>query len=174
MKGIFESVLKKPGFVSDSTRWFSFLPEREQLALKVLAVFLLLVLLFYGVWKPSVNYKEEAERIFNANTELLTWMRGKEELARSLADKQETNNPTNNSILSIVDNSSKAYNITLQRYEPKRNNGIRIWLQDTRFNDLIIWLDELAVSNNIDIEQLNIDRKGNNGLVDAHIELSAL
>ena len=50
------------------------LPRRDQQALSVLAVAVLLGILYFGVWRPATGFHNEAVESRERATELLAWL----------------------------------------------------------------------------------------------------
>jgi general secretion pathway protein M len=169
-KRIFPSFAEK---AQQYKTWFYSLNQRERLALQVLGVFLGLLFFYFGIWRPIDSYRAEAEREYQSQAELYEWMQVNESLARQRQGIPEQNSVASvdsSSILATVDNTAQLHNIMLQRYEPSQDNGVRIWLENTSFNDLIVWLNELHTEKGISIQELSIQKEANEGFVNSRIE----
>jgi general secretion pathway protein M len=77
------------------------------------------------------------------------------------------------SLLSVIDRTAKKHQLksTLQKAQPDGDNGVRLWLVNITFDQLIEWLDQLELEYGIYVSDIAIERDEVNGLVDSRILL---
>ncbi len=136
--------------------WYSGLASRDQLMVKGLSAIIMIALLFVWIWQPSVDAKQKANQRFQS--ELSFHNKLKENAFLFNSGKAINQSSTGGSILSIVNNSAKAKNIVLKRFEPEGQDGLRVWLDRANFNSVIDWLETLESQKGISIEQISIDK----------------
>ncbi|MEY8203694.1 MAG: type II secretion system protein M, partial [Bermanella sp.] len=136
--------------------WFNALGARDQILVKGLATLVVLAFIISWTWQPSEKALKRAETRLASE---LTFHQTMKENAHLFA----TANPASGasfkgSILSLVNNTAKAKNIALKRFEPEGTRGLRIWLDQANFNSVIDWLELLETQKGITIEQISIDK----------------
>lgn len=149
----FSKIKASPSIVK-LVNWYSQLPPRDALVVKILSALTLLALLFTWIVQPAIQGKKTAEN--NLANELRFHNKLKENAYLFKAGIKSTT--SNGSILSQVNSLAKVKNIQLKRFEPEGNNGLRIWLEKVNFNSAIDWIETLEVEKGISIEQISIDK----------------
>ena len=136
--------------------WFDGLTSRDQLMVKSLSAAIFLALLFVWIWQPSQIAKHKSEQRFNSEVTFHNKM--KENAYLFSSGNKSPGVSRGGSILSVVNNTAKAKNITLKRFEPEGQDGLRVWLDRANFNSVIDWLEILETQKGISIEQISIDK----------------
>jgi type II secretory pathway component PulM len=74
----------------------------------------------------------------------------------------------------LVDRTAREVGLgaALTNQTPTGANGIRITLQDAAFDTLMLWLNNLQLSQRIDIQSATINRATQPGLVNVSLELT--
>ena len=139
-----------------ASSWFDGLTSRDQLTVKSISIAILLALIFVWVWQPSQVAKHKSEQ--RLNSELSFHNKMKENAHRFGAASRVVSSSKGGSILSVVNNTAKAKSITLKRFEPEGQHGLRVWLDRANFNSVIDWLEILETQKGISIEQISIDK----------------
>ncbi len=151
----FDKHISSSSLYKNSQLWFTSLNVRDQKILKILALLFLVALMFTWIWQPSNIAQQKAAKKFNVE---LKFHQNMKENAFRFSGIGQTNTSNNGSILSLVNNTAKAKNIVLKRFEPEGKNGLRIWLDQVHFNSTIDWLETLEKDKGIRIEQVSIDK----------------
>lgn len=150
------------------------LPAREQRALQVLAVALLVGVLFFGVWRPAHQYRQSASADLDAARQTLAWMQSRAADARRVASQnQAASRPAGEgrSLLATVTTSAQAAGLTLQRFEPSGDDKMRVWLDKVPFRTTAGWLETLASEQGIQVEQASLERTPEVGQVNVRLTL---
>ncbi len=147
------------------------LPHRDRLALNLLSIFFSILFFVYGVFLPAHNYAKDADVSYAKNNEEYQWFKSKEPEVRALKNVARTVRTDDKSMLSLASSTAKQRNLTFKRTEPEGDNGLRVWLEDVSFNDLIMWLDTLNSRNGVVPKQISIDRQETPGKASAKIVL---
>jgi len=152
---------------------FAALPSKDRLALTVLGAFLSLLIIVYLLILPANRFADDAAKHNQQRAELLVWMQANEGAARILSG-QNTGQPRpsqGQSILSLASQSAQAHNISFKRFEPFAENGLRIWLDNIAFNDMLTWLTQIQKQYGIEVHQISIDRGKSSGMISAKLEV---
>jgi len=168
-------IIRKAPALAKASSWFYGLPARDQLSLKCLSVAMLAFLLYIVIWVPVQDSLKAAKLEVRQNYNDLVWMMENESKARSLAktsDTRPTAKISGQSLLSTISTSAQNFGIELQRFEPRGDNKVNIWLDKVSFNQLMLWLSDLNVKFGVSAEQVNIDKSDRPGEVTARLSLT--
>lgn len=141
-------------------RW-ALLEEREQRALGVLAV-ALLVFLLWGLWLASHRAALKAE------AQLVT--------TRGLLRELQQAAPAGplpgggGSVLRVASDAAAAGGLALNRIEPEGEGKVRVWLEKADFNAVARWLATLAAQG-VRVEEAQVEKQAEGG-VSARLALS--
>lgn len=151
---------------------YSGLSHRDQTALKLLAVFGLVVIVVYGVVIPSQHFNKEAQQRYIDNRDTLVWMKANRQAAE--ASRQSSKGLAGgDSLLNIANTSAKAFQLAVKRVEPVGENGLSIWLENIPFNNVILWLDSMTKRYGIAVKEISVDQAGEkSGLVNIRLVIT--
>jgi len=152
---------------------FNALSPNDRLALTILGLFVTVLLVVYMLVLPAHRFANEAADQHQQSTELLAWMQTNEAAARALAPQPvvKATLATGQSILSLASQQAQANNISFKRFEPFAEGGLRIWLDNVSFNNMLQWLTQLQENYGVQVNQLSVDRSKDAGTVTAKLEL---
>jgi len=154
-----------------SARWDALGP-RDRRALQLLAA--VAVLLLGYVFMLQLDARAEARRRAEAAERTLAWMRqASAQLAgRSPAPRAA---PDGRSLLARVDAGAREAGLgsALLRVEPVSPTQVRVYFQSVPFDGLVDWLQSLADSHGVRVDELSLQRAAGSGLVDARLSLSS-
>lgn len=156
--------------VQKITTWYSDLQARDQLALRVLIGFALLVLLIYGLVLPISEYKTQAEERYKASLENYQWMEANKAFISKSGVKKSSEN-SGQSLLGIANQTSKGFFLKFRRYQPVGDNGLSLWIDRASFNNVVLWLERLDQRYNISVQEIVVDRDEQDGLVNVRLVL---
>jgi len=160
-----EKLKQLPLFIK-AQQYYVSLGSRDQLALKVLTVFLLVIILVSGILIPSYQYALSAQEAYRKGVDNLVWMQNNR-------DRVSTNAPANRngSLLSIVNSTAQSARISFKRFEPVGENNLNLWVENVSFNNMIQWVEQLSDQYGIQVREIAVDRQANSGTVNARIVL---
>ncbi|MDX1801958.1 MAG: type II secretion system protein M [Marinobacter sp.] len=153
------------------------LPRRDQQALTLLAVAVMLAIVYFAIWRPAVAYREDAEAARDNAAELVSWMQANQARIQQLAKSQNKGGSSTSTLsdsralMSTVTRSAGEAGLTLQRFEPSGERAIRVWLEKVPFNQVAAWLEKLTTDYGIQIDQAALDRGDNPGMVSVRLTL---
>lgn len=127
--------------------WFEGLALRERLMVAAAAVVVAIAIFYYGLWHPLNGALADARDQVTAESNEARWMlgiRNEAELLRSSSQHGETKGQ-NESLLSIVDSSSRANNLgdAVSHIQPKNDDEATVTLDKANFNRMLFWLKTL-------------------------------
>jgi general secretion pathway protein M len=162
--------------LQNSARWqqmlnrYNSLAERERLALKVLAGFAGVLVIFYLLLLPANHYKEKSEQQYRSALDTLSWMQANQSLATNNASQLAARDP-GQSLLGIANQTSKSFRLSFKRYQPVGENGLSLWLDGVSFNNVVLWLERLDKRYNISVKEIAVDRAAEKGVVNVRLVL---
>lgn len=151
-------------------------PRRDQQALQLLGVALVLGLLYFGLWRPAADFHDASVADHERAGELVAWMQQNREDIRQLAasgsgGQGASQIADSRALMSTVTSSAREAGLQLQRFEPSGDNAIRVWMENVPFNQLAAWLERLTANHGIVIDQAALDRSDQPGRVSARLTL---
>lgn len=126
--------------------WFESLQERERLFVAAAGAALVLAVFYVGVWMPLDRGQESAARGVQTWQSALADLRAMRGSLPAGGTARGAPAGLNQSLVVIVDNTLRSRNLysSLQRSSPTPGNGIRLEFESVAFDDLVLWLGDLA------------------------------
>ncbi|MFE8071734.1 type II secretion system protein M [Marinobacteraceae bacterium S3BR75-40.1] len=157
------------------TAKYDHLPRRDQKALQLLGIALLLFVVYFLIWRPAHQFQvEQQDRLENAR-DLLAFVQANKSRVAEVAKQRQGQGASQiddtRSLLSTVTSTANESGLSLQRFEPSGEQRIRVWLDDVAFTGLAGWLEKLNTQYGIEVEQASLDRTDNPGQVTARLTL---
>jgi general secretion pathway protein M len=151
------------------------LPPREKMVLLVLGVFCVCVVFYYAIWAPVTSSADRAYERYQKQLQLMAWMKANESAAKkaSRSSGKSGGSRGGRSILSLVNATSGKYGIALKRFEPKGEDGLRVWLENVPFDKMLQWLEVLKGSYGIDVANVMLEAQKDSGKVNVTLVLTA-
>ncbi|WP_245555265.1 type II secretion system protein GspM [Hahella ganghwensis] len=167
--------MKKFPALAKASTWFYSLPSRDQASLKWLALAAGLFLIYMLIWVPVQSNLDSAKAAADQNYRDLVWMKENEGKARAIA-KNQSSRPkadlSGQSLLSTISSSAQRFKIELQRFEPRGDDKVNVWLDKVSFNQMMLWVGDLESKFGVKAEQVNIDKSDQPGEVKARLSLT--
>lgn len=157
---------RKSPLLNHISRYMQGLQPRERKLVTGLAIFLCVVVLVWGILLPAWDYAVSAQQRFEQERDDLIWMSQNIERVQGVNSAGQRRD-----ILSSVVSSARENQLTIKRYEPEGDNGLRIWLENVEFNAAWYWLATLRSDHGIRAEDVLIDRAQTSGFADLRLTL---
>ena len=100
---------------------------------------------------------------------MLAWLRSHEAEAGNAAGGAAA--ARTEPLATLVNKTADENGVSIRRYEPAGEDGVRLWLEGASFNALVKWLFLLEGSHGIRAEEFSIERESTPGLVSARLTL---
>ena len=174
---MFEKLKNQPS-VGKLIAQYDQLARRDQQALLVLMVAVLLGLLYFAVWSSATSFHDSAAAQQENAAELLAWMQANETTIKRLgsasgdASQGSVDLPDGRALMALVTRSARESGLALQRFEPSGENAIRVWIEDAPFAEVAAWLERLKSGNGVIIDQAAMDRADEPGRVSVRLTLT--
>ena len=153
-------------------RWNQLQP-RERLVLGLGGVALLLIILYAGLWQPLHQQQATAETRLQEQRLLAQDLERAAVLARNSGSRAGAPSSSNQSLITVVDQSLKASQLSKPdlRIQEDGASRVRVWLEDVSFDALAGWTATLQQRHGISISTADLDRTSGAGLVNARLTL---
>ncbi|MCH1930470.1 type II secretion system protein M [Shewanella sp. A25] len=134
--------------------WWQGLASREQQLVGFCSVFLIIGILYWGIWTPISNAEQDALRSLTAQQQTLTYVK---QTANKIAGlKQSGAKPSSSgSLSSVVNQAAGKFGLVITRMQPQ-GNKIQIWMDDVPFDSLMSYLDELVQNKGLSLESVDL------------------
>ena len=154
--------------------WFEALEPRERVMVSIAGAFIVFAVYWFAIWQPLARGTDDLEaRIGDWRVAIaeLAPLRGRLEQGGS----QPVQAGRNQSLVVIVDNTLRERQLysSLQRSQPTNTNGIRVEFSDIAFDDLVLWLGELASQFGLYVQSASFSQGSTNnpGRINASLTL---
>jgi type II secretory pathway component PulM len=151
---------------------WSGLNRRDQLSLKVLAAFLAVLLVWFGLIQPIENMKERNRSELERRLELNSWLQEMGPQAKLISGNRVA--PSTDAVENLstrVIQLARQHGLVLKKFENDNQGGLRVWFEQVPFESLSKMLAQLQQSG-IVASQMTIERQNAAGVVDARGLLS--
>lgn len=154
--------------------WFSQREPREQLALRVLAVALALVLLVLLVWQPLVNGHADARAVFIKNSRLHAWIEDNSQAVRNASRSTGRAAAPTGDWVAQLSRSAAAAGVELRGFNPEGDQAVRIQIEAQPFADVLSWLQQLEAGQGIRVATAEFSPTSSSGLVNLRATLKRM
>lgn len=142
--------------------WFQGLSESEQKLVKFGSIFLAVFILFTVI--SSVNSGvTESKRKLQQQQSLNTWAAEQISIIKSSTGGNQAN--FSGSMTQVVNATARQFNIRIARLQPKKNDMVKVGLDDVGFNRLMKWLAELQSKHGVRVENIDFAKGDEQGKV---------
>ena len=147
---------------------------REKRLVVITAFVVVVSLVYFMIWQPLQNGIETSRVRVSAQTNTLQKIRDQAAEARQLrTNKSHRSNRGGGSLLVIIERTAQQKNLksSLQKVQPEGQDGVRVWIENASFDQLIDWLDQLENKNTIYVSEIYIERQKEPGRINSRILL---
>lgn len=157
-------------------RYLQQLSRRERYLVLLAASAVAFTLLYLILWKPLQNGIERKRELLALQQEQIQTMREQVRDLRMIQGAKSRGGQRvtdSSSLLSVIDRTAKQRRLksTLQKAQPDGDDGVRLWLVNITFDQLIEWLNQLELEYGIYVSDIAIERDEIIGRVDSRILL---
>jgi len=147
---------------------------REKRLVIITTIVVVVTLVYFMIWEPLQDGIETSRVRVNAQTITLLQIREQAAEARQLrATKSRTGTKGGGSLLVIIERTAQQKNLksNLQKVQPEGQDGVRVWVENAAFDQLIDWLALLENKNTIYVSEIIIERQKEPGRINSRILL---
>jgi len=156
-------------------QWINNLGTRERFVIFPIFVLICIVILKLLVWDPTIIGIETARNDLEIQQKLLHKIQGQADRVaalRRLHSQNSSNHNNHQSIGRTINNSANNYNLLISRFQAGGDKTIELWMEDTYFDNFILWLETLKNDYGIYVNTLHIIDTGKSGAVNIKVILT--
>lgn len=138
-----------------TARWQA-MPERDRLALSLLAGFLALVLLYLLMWRPVSQNLQQARDFLQQERTLNAYMKANAPQIQTGTDiVQATVEPAQ--LQGVVTGSAASAGVSVERLDSQGDGALQVALQPLEFPRLLSWLTSLEAQG-VGVDEASLER----------------
>ncbi len=138
-----------------SARWRT-MPERDRLAVSLLAGFLALVLLYLLLWRPASQNLQQARDYLQQQRTLNAYIKANAPQIQSGTDiDQAAVEPAQ--LQGVVTGSAASAGVSVERLDSQGDGALQVALQPLEFPRLLSWLTSLEAQG-VGVEEASLER----------------
>ena len=147
---------------------------REKRLVIITAIVVVVTLLYFMIWEPLQDGIQTSRVRVNAQANTLQQIREQASEAKQLrTTKSRVGASGGGSLLVIIERTAQQKNLksSLQKVQPEGQDGVRVWVENAAFDQLIDWLALLENKNTIYVSEIIIERQKEPGRINSRILL---
>lgn len=154
-------------------QWLAGLNERERQIVIAGAALLLLILVYLLMWEPLLNKRAQLHTSVAAQAATYQWMQQAAGEIKQLSHRPGASVTSKGSVLGTINSTAKSLlkGAVVKRVEEDRQQGVRVWIEQAAFDDLVRWLGALRQQHGIHVTSLVTERHTKPGRVNARLIL---
>ncbi|EED36325.1 hypothetical protein NOR51B_2275 [Luminiphilus syltensis NOR5-1B] len=150
--------------------WFRQLPQRDQIALLLLAGALSLWLVYQALLMPAKTQRERLLATNDAAAQLLGRVDTK--VSQLMYLREQGGSRRSQNITATINSTTRALGIAVQRMQPNSRGEVQIRMEDVDYDLLVRWLHRIEVVEGLLIVEASIAQSGRSGSVNASIRIA--
>lgn len=148
--------------------WYQSQTSRDQRIVMALVWLIIAALVFLLLFAPMIKTWQTRNADLQSKIKLYETMASNAhrfgKATTTAADQQAP-------ILTVLTRSSREQGVKLDRYE-QEGDGIKIWIDNARFDDFIRWAEIIQGKFGIRVSQISVDATANTGIVNVRATVS--
>jgi general secretion pathway protein M len=148
-------------FIAQYKQKWQQLNNREQALVATMSIVVLVFLFYSLVWQPLNTQLIKSTKKLARQQQLLTWVQKNTATFKQIKQQGKS---SGGSLTSIVNRSAKQKSINVTRMQPQ-GDDLQVWLDEIPFDQLLLWLEQLANKHGLIIKALDISGTDKNGFV---------
>jgi len=145
------------------------LNERERRMVYAAAIALALFLPYQIIWAPFVHAIDSLSQKVAGQEQDLLWMQSKAGEIQLLGSAAKSVNTGSKSLYGVIEQTARQKFGSDIRVEQEGKKDIRVRIQNTSFDQMLIWLDDLQFRNKVLVKEFKVDREDGAGQVTVNI-----
>jgi general secretion pathway protein M len=148
------------------------LPDHEQRLVWVASIFAVVSLLVLLLLAPASRYAVEGMRHYQRASTDYHWLLAHQDQAQQIAAARRAA-AAHPDLQPTLLASAQANGLQFSRYEDIASGGLRLWLDDVAFADLMAWIDNLRMHYQLHVSGLEVDAAaGSAGRVRVRVDIA--
>ncbi|UCE89503.1 MAG: type II secretion system protein M, partial [Pseudomonadota bacterium] len=124
------------------------------------------------IWVPITGSVSAMEEEVAAKQKQLVWMQEATQQIQVLRRAGGGKRPTSaGSLLSLTESTARQAKVAVKKVQDEGDRGVRVWLEEAAFDDVLLWLDRLQHEHGVLIQELSVERQASPGKVNGRAVL---
>ena len=154
--------------------WFARFPLREQLALLVLALVLVLYTAVFLMIRPLQEARQSLSERNQSFAEQLARVDAlASELAALCARGGAGSSASRRNLTTLLNRTAGSFGLQISRLQPNSRGAVQVRFEGAPLEGLLRWLHELETGSGLILEELSISQTGTAGFVSASLRVAA-
>ncbi len=155
--------------------WWQGLAPRERTLVGSMGVMIVIAMVYFFILEPLFSGASAyRERVATAESNLDYMKRVAPALKQSGGTRGQPTQRNNRTLLSIIDQTTKQFDLTTRGSTNSGNNKIRVQFPASSFNSMISWFGELHSKHNVQIDAVNLLREDEAGVVSGSVTIAKI
>ena len=133
--------------------------SRDKLALKALAIFGLLFLIYSVAVKPILDYETTQKGIYESRIAFMDEVKGLEPQLKAATKGGSKGIKSSGSLTSKINRQARSLKLNIKQISPDRNNQVQVSFENADSVALLKLIQELSGKHQIKVSQASIDRR---------------
>lgn len=156
--------------------WWQGLAKREQALVGFMGVMMVVAMIYFFVLEPlfsgASSYRERVS-VAEKNLDYMKRVAPTLKQAQSGGPRTDQSGSADRTLLSIVDQTTKQFELTTRGSTASGSNKLRVQFPDSSFNAMVGWLGELHAKHGVQIDAVNLIREDDNpGVVSGSVTIA--
>jgi len=151
--------------------YYQKLPSRERVIALSIAGLSILLLIYTALLGPTLSFSRNARLTLDNERAAIDFIQQHADQIRQINAARQAKTGQDTTLLTLASKTAGEHKLILQRYEPTADGKLGLWLSETEFNTLLIWIDQLVHQYDIQINRINITQSTKPGLVEVQLTL---
>lgn len=151
--------------------WLYRLPRRDQIALLLLLISILVYFLWIGVVATLQRQSEQQQQRTMASEQALVRVQGMVSEIGELEAQGVPERGVTSNLPQLVDRSLRENQLSMSGFQPGRDGDVRLRLESANFEQLMQWLYELEFRHGVKVGELSLLPTRQAGHVSVQVQL---
>ncbi len=157
-------------FVQQLRERYEQLSRRDQSALLILVIFIVIAFGYLLIWEPLSQWSDEQKQDYNQQVTASSWIQKNIQQIKEVEKKKNTGSG-HRELSSVISGVAKQAGVTINRIQPDKK-GVSVWLEDAAYQKALAWLVVLDTKYHVTVQQIKVDRLKEEGRVKVYIRLN--
>ena len=145
------------------TKWQG-LNLREQRLVLAMSSAVVIFLLYSLVWQPLNDNLDNSQKRLASRQALLTWVSDNTARYQRIKSADGSKQQSSASLSSIINRTASQQQLTITRMQPQ-GEILLVWLDNAPFEQLLAWLEQLANTEGLQVQAIDLTQGDNQGEV---------
>ncbi len=149
--------------------WFTSLDEKDQKITIVAAIAISIFMIYFVLIEPINSSASSLKTEVAAKQKTIDWM--KKQIPLILANKGGGVSKSSLPLSTVVNNSTRKYNLPVSRRDSKSPNEMQIWFDNVSFDSFLSWTAEVQSKYGVTITSVNVRSRDQDGITSINVKL---